>query len=175
MRPWRRLKSERLQGCRVFHLDRVRYEPPEGGPPREFFVVDAPDWVNVIPVTDEGRVVLIRQFRFGTDSFTLEIPGGMCDGDEAPVDAAKRELLEETGHEAEAWKDLGFVHPNPAIQGNRCHTFLAERVRPVTDPSPDADEQFEIVSEPLDRVPSLIASGAISHALVVAAFYRLGA
>ena len=174
MKPWRRVEAERVQRCRVFDLNRVRYEPPDGRPPREFFVVDAPDWINVIPLTDDRHVVLVRQFRFGTDGLTLEIPGGMCDGPEPPERAARRELLEETGYGAAEIRSLGWVHPNPAIQGNRCHTYLAEGARPVGSPSPDPDESFEIVLEPLEKIPSLIASGAISHSLVVAAFYLYG-
>ena len=174
MRRWRRLGAERVQRCRVFDLDRVRYEPPDGRAPREFFVVDAPDWINVIPLTDDRRVVLVRQFRFGTDDVTLEIPGGMCDAGEPPEAAARRELREETGFDTDGLRSLGWVHPNPAIQGNRCHTYLAEGVRRFGVPSPDPDEAFEVVLEPIDTIPSLIASGVISHSMVVAAFYLYG-
>jgi len=118
VKPWRRLGSERLQRCVVFDLDRVRFEPPEG-PAKDFWVVEAPDWINVIPLTDDGRVVLVKQYRFGIEGFTLEIPGGMCDGAEPPLDAARRELREETGYEARELVPLGWVHPNPAVQTNR--------------------------------------------------------
>jgi 8-oxo-dGTP pyrophosphatase MutT (NUDIX family) len=172
MKTWRRLGTERVAGCRVFDLDRVLYQPADERPPREFFVVEAPDWINVIPVTDTGEVVLIRQFRFGTDSVTLEIPGGMCDAGESPEESARRELLEETGHAAREIVPVGWVHPNPAIQNNRCHTFLAKGVHRVADPHGDPDESFEVVLEPLSRIPELIRSGAITHALVIAAFCK---
>lgn len=174
-RPWRRGPSERLHDCRVFDLDRVLFEHPDGHEPRAFFVVDAPDWINVIPLTDDDRVVMVRQFRFGIEGFTLEIPGGMCDADEAPIDAARRELREETGYEARTFEALGWVHPNPAVQTNRCHTFLARGVRRVGDPTPDGDEDFEVSIVPCVEIPSLIAGGTITHALVVAAFYRWAA
>jgi 8-oxo-dGTP pyrophosphatase MutT (NUDIX family) len=173
VKPWRRVSSVRLQRCRVFDLDRVRYAPPDGRPEADFFVVEAPDWINVIALTGDARVVLVRQFRFGTDSFTLEIPGGMCDGGEAPLAAAKRELREESGYVSDDWVDLGWVHPNPAVQTNRCHTFLARAARRVGDPEPDPHEAFEITTAPLAEVPGLIRDGKITHALVVAAFYRL--
>ncbi len=172
MKAWRRLGTERVAGCRVFDLDRVLYRPADDRPPREFFVVDAPDWINVIPVTDAGEVVLVRQFRFGIDSVTLEIPGGMCDRGETPEESARRELLEETGYAAREIVPLGWVHPNPAIQNNRCHTFLAKGVQRVADPHGDPDESFEVVLEPLSRIPELIRSGKITHALVVAAFQK---
>jgi 8-oxo-dGTP pyrophosphatase MutT (NUDIX family) len=158
----------------VFDLDRVAFVPEEGGEPRDFFVVEAPDWINVVPLTDDGRVVMVRQFRFGIDAPTLEIPGGMCDGSEPPVEAARREMVEETGHDAREMVDLGWVHPNPAVQTNRCHSFLARGVHRTGDPRPDPDESFEVVTVPLGEIPRLVRDGEITHALVVAAFYRLG-
>ena len=172
MKPWRRLGSERLQRCVVFDLDRVRFEPPEG-PAKDFWVVEAPDWINVIPLTDDGRVVLVKQYRFGIEGFTLEIPGGMCDGAEPPLDAARRELREETGYEARELVPLGWVHPNPAVQTNRCHTFLALGAHPAGPPQPDEDESFEVSAVPLDDIPGLIRDGTITHALVIAAFHLL--
>lgn len=174
VRPWRRTGATRLQDCRVFGLDRVRFEPPGGGGERAFYVVEAPEWINVVPVTEDGRVVFVRQFRFGIDAITLEIPGGMCDRGEDPAAAARRELREETGYVTDDLVDLGWVHPNPAIQTNRCHTFLAKNARRAGVPEPDGDEAFEIVTYALDEVPGLVRDGSITHALVVAAFYRLG-
>lgn len=174
MRPWRRLAAERVARCRVFDVDRVRYEAPGGSRARDFFVVEAPDWINVVPMTAGGEVVMIRQFRFGVAAPTLEIPGGMCDPGETPTEAAGRELLEETGYAAAELRDLGWVHPNPAIQGNRCHTFLARDATRAAEPAPDPDEAFEVLTVPLSEIPRLVARGAITHALVVAAFYRLG-
>lgn len=174
MRPWRRVGAERLARCRVFDLDRVRFEPPDGADPREFFVVDAPDWINVVPLTDDGRVVFVRQYRFGVAATTLEIPGGMCDDGETPEAAARRELREETGYEASEIVPLGWVHPNPAVQTNRCHTFLAAGARRVGDPTPDPNEEFEVLPVPLSEVPDRIRDGSITHALVVTAFHLLG-
>jgi 8-oxo-dGTP pyrophosphatase MutT (NUDIX family) len=158
----------------VFGLDCVRFSPPDGRDARSFYVIEAPDWINVVPLTLDRRVVFVRQFRYGTNDFTLEIPGGMCDPGEQPRASALRELREETGYATVDLVDLGWVHPNPAIQSNRCHTFLARDVVRVGDPAPDGDEAFEIVTAPLDEVPGLIRDGAITHSLVVAAFYRLG-
>lgn len=172
--PWRRLDAERLARCRVFDLDRVRFERDDGSAARDFYVVDAPDWVNVVPLTEDRRVIFVRQFRFGVNDVTLEIPGGMCDPGEVPQASALRELREETGYVTSELVDLGWVHPNPAIQSNRCHTFLAKDVKRVGDPQPDGDEAFEIVVIPLAEVAGLIRDGAITHALVISAFHKLG-
>lgn len=174
MKPWRRVAATRIGRFRVFDLDRVRFAPPDERPEADFYVVEAPDWINVVALTGDDRVVLVRQFRFGTDSFTVEIPGGMCDGGEEPLAAAKRELLEESGYASDDWVDLGWVHPNPAIQTNRCHTFLARGARRVADPEPDPHEEFEVSTAALSEIPAMIEDGRITHALVVAAFYRLG-
>lgn len=172
--PWRREGAERIQSCRVFEIDRVRFARAAGAPAADYFVIDAPDWVNVIPATDDGRIVFVRQFRVGVSEYTLEIPGGMCDPGESPADTARRELREETGYAAGEMVDLGWVHPNPAIQTNRCHTFLAKGARAAGAPEPQGDEEFELVTVPEGDVASLVKSGAITHALVVAAFYKLG-
>jgi len=170
MKPWRRAETDRLHACRVFDLDRIRFEPPEGGDGRWYYVIDAPHWVNVIPVTDDGDVLMVRQFRFGIAQPTLEIPGGMCDGDEAPAVAAARELLEETGYRAGTIQEIGWVHPNPPIQNNRCYTYLARDLEFDGSANPDSDERIEVVKVPLDQVPPMLVDGTITHALVLAAF-----
>ena len=170
MDPWRRVSSRRLQHCRVFDVDEVRFEPPGGGSAETFYCIECPDWINVIPLTAADEVLLVKQYRFGTREFTLEIPGGMCDPGESPERAARRELHEETGHEAESWTELGWVHPNPALQNNRCHTFLARDLFETPGANPDPHEELEVVRRPLSAIPDLISRREITHALVVAAF-----
>ena len=170
---WERVACERVQRCRVFDLDRVRFRPLDGRPERDFFVVEAPDWINVIPLTAAGRVVLIRQYRFGVEQLTWEIPGGMVDPGEAPQLAAARELREETGYGAAEFIELGWVHPNPAIQNNRCYTYLAQGAVRQGEPEPDANESFEVVEFDYDDVLARLVDGTITHALVVSAFQLL--
>ncbi|OQY36118.1 MAG: hypothetical protein B6243_03915, partial [Anaerolineaceae bacterium 4572_5.2] len=117
---------------------------------------------------------LVRQYRYGAEKMTLETPAGMIDPtDASPADAARRELLEETGYTAEAIIPIGEVDPNPAIQNNRFHVFLALNARRTSEQNLDATEDLSVELRPLRDIPSLIASGEISHALDVTSFYFL--
>jgi ADP-ribose diphosphatase len=171
---WRRQDSEQLADCRVFRVRRDRSRNPRGGRVHDFYVIEAPDWINVVPLTDGGEVVLIEQYRHGSEEVSLEIPGGMVDGGESPREAAERELLEETGYAAREIVYLGKTRPNPAIQDNWIHTFLARGVEFRHEPTFDGTEHTVVRLVPLERVPSLIAEGKINHSLVVVGFYWLG-
>ena len=173
LKPWPLLSSELEQKLRIFDVRAERYLSPRTGQPYDAFVLECCDWVNAVALTPDGQVVLLRQFRFGSGELSLEIPGGLIDPGETPLQAARRELREETGYEAERWTALGSIAPNPAIQRNRLHCFLAEGCRVAGAPEPDAGEDLEVVLEPVAAVPGLLASGAISHALVAIAFQRL--
>ncbi|MDH4207517.1 MAG: NUDIX hydrolase, partial [Anaerolineae bacterium] len=129
------------------------------------------DWVNVIPLTPDKQVVMVRQYRHGSREVTLEIPGGLASPDDSPEDAARRELLEETGYEAEQLVFLGSACPQPAILDNRSITYVAKDVRLVRDPHLDETEDIELVLVPLSEIAELISSGQINNAMVVVAFY----
>lgn len=173
---WRRESSEPMADCRVFRVRRDWSVRPRAGGQiaHDFYVLEAPDWINVIPLTPDRQVVLIEQYRHGTGEITLEIPGGMVDAGETPREAAARELLEETGYAAgEELVALGSTRPNPAIQDNWLHTFLAPGVTFRHAPAFDSTEQTAVRLAPLADIPRLIASGHITHALVVVAFHWL--
>lgn len=172
VKKWPRLGSEMVGDFRIFRLRRDHVRSPHNGREFRFYVLEAPDWINVIPLTPEGKVVLIRQYRPGTEEVSLEIPGGIVDDEDGdPAETARRELLEETGYAAEAIIPIGRVAPNPAIMDNQCHTFLARDARPVAQPQFDGAEYIELELVDLDEIPGLITDGSITHSLVVAAFY----
>lgn len=157
---------------RIFRLRQDHVRSPHNGREFHFYVLEAPDWINVIPLTPEGKVVLIRQYRPGTEEVSLEIPGGMVDDEDGdPAETARRELLEETGYAAEEIISIGRVAPNPAIMDNHCHMFLARNARPVAEPQFDGAEYIELELVDLDEVPQLITDDCITHSLVVSAFY----
>ncbi len=144
------------------------------GSAHDFFVLDAPDWVNVIPLTPDNQVVCVRQYRAGTDTVTLEIPGGMIDPeDPTPTAAAAREMREETGYLADRYESLGAVDPNPAIQSNRCHTICAIDAYRGGPQNLEGSEVIDVELVDLSDIPSLITTGRITHSLVITAFYLL--
>lgn len=172
LRPWVHVAEEALVDFKVFHVHVKRRRSPRNDREVGFFLVRTPDWVNVVPVTTDERLVLVRQYRHGTEEFSLEIPGGLIDpGDADARQAAARELREETGYEATGLTRLGTMTPNPALFTNSCHTWLATGCRRVGELRQDPGEDLEVVTVPLDRVPDLVRRGEIRHALVLAALY----
>ena len=168
---WEKQGDSILTRTRIFDLRTAHYRHPVRKTERDFYVVHSPDWVNVIALTPEHHLVLVRQFRFGVDDFSLEIPGGVMDLGEEPVAAGLRELREETGYAGQNARTIGRVHSNPAILNNACNLILVEQAVPTTELAWDADEEIEVLTAPVEEVFSWAYSGRITHSLVLDALF----
>jgi|TARA_Y100000780_G_scaffold110570_2_gene99939 8-oxo-dGTP pyrophosphatase MutT (NUDIX family) len=136
-------------------------------------VLESVDWINVVALTEDGRSVMVEQYRFGVGSCTLETPGGMVDSGETPLQAAQRELKEETGYSGGRWKSLGAVQPNPAIHSHLCHHFLAEGVTKNDSQDLGQGEAIAVHLYTIDQVRSAIVDGSLSHVLAISALSRV--
>lgn len=174
IQPWKKHGHEVAYDCGFFQVHVHRSSSPITGKKHPFYILSTRDWVNIIALTPAQKVLLVSQYRHGSGEVSLEIPGGAVDAQDAsPLEAAKRELLEETGYEAGEWHALGAVKPNPAILDNNCYLFLALGAHSVSGLKLDEAEELEVSLRDLKEIPGLIGKGAIQHALVLAAFHLL--
>ncbi|MSO53311.1 MAG: NUDIX hydrolase [Acidobacterium sp.] len=172
---WEKGASRSLAATRIFDVRGVEFRHPVRDTRREFVVIDAPDWVNVIALTPDHRLVLVNQFRYGTDAFSWEVPGGGIDAGEDPVTAGVRELQEETGYTGKTARLLGSVNPNPAILNNRCHLVLVEGAERTNEQEWGPDEEIEVMTLPVDEAYAWARSGRITHSLVLNALFLFAA
>lgn len=174
--PWADREDRLVGETRLFQQRMVRRRSPHSEREHDFTRLLCPDWVNVVAFTapDHGsELLVVEQFRHGIDASTLETIGGVCDPGEDPTGTARRELLEETGHAAGRWVSLGSCAPNPAIQDNRCHFFLALECVPVAALDLDPSEELRVWGLPWAEADRLLREGRLDHALVMAALLRL--
>jgi ADP-ribose pyrophosphatase len=172
IKPWKKLGSQRAGDFGIFQIRTDRLVSPRTGNEHDFYVIECVNWVNVIALTPSSEIVLINQYRHGSGTIELEIPGGMIDPrDASPIAAAVRELREETGYEGEEPKLIGEVFPNPAIMNNRCYTVLIENCRNRHPIELDHGEDLLTHLAPASEIADLVSSGSIKHSLVVTALY----
>ena len=169
-KPWKTIHSESLLKTSVFEISKEKCELPDGRIMPAYFRVTCTDWVNVVPFTPEGKIIMLRQYRHGSGEWNWEIPGGALsrNAGENPLMAAQRELLEETGCESVKWENAGAHRPNPALQGNQMHTFIAYDCVKTSELKLDPYEDLTIHYLTQDEVKNLIRKKEITHSLMLA-------
>lgn len=172
-KAWRVLSSRTVVKDRWMDLRADHCVTPAGVDVSPYYVLGYPDWVHVVALTDDRRMVLVRQYRHAVGRTVLEIPGGGVDAaDDDPQTAAQRELAEETGYTAPIWRMVGSFYPNPATHTNRVHVALALGARRDVDPSLDAGEEgLSTLTMPTHEVLGGLASGLLGQSMHVAAVY----
>jgi len=173
IQPWKKTGVDGTVDFRIFRVRTERKVSPRTGAEHSVYVIDSVNWVNVIAVTPENELVMIEQYRHGSDSIELEIPGGMIDAkDESPAAAGVRELREETGYEGEHPRIIGQIRPNPAIMSNTCFTLMVDNCRLKHPVEFDHGEDLVTRLVPVADLHKLVTTGRIQHSLVVVALYH---
>jgi 8-oxo-dGTP pyrophosphatase MutT (NUDIX family) len=171
MSRWKVLKSEELMRAGFFRARMDQCELPDGRVMPKYYVFEFADWVNVVPVTAAGELVLVRQYRHAAEQVFLEVPGGSTHGPgEDPREAGARELIEETGYKSLEWIPCGIHYPNPALQNNRMHTYLALGCELVAEPQLDPFEDLTVELMPLAEAYRQWSEGAFTHSIIAASF-----
>jgi len=173
IKPWKKVSSKPVGDFRIFKIRSDTCVNPRTGKEHDFYILDSVNWVNVIALTPDRKLVMIHQYRHGSGTVDLEIPGGMMDPHETdPVVAAIRELREETGYEGENARVLGKIHSNPAILSNATYTVLIENCHLKHGVEFDHGEDLATQLVPVAEIPKLVADEKIGHSLVVVALYH---
>jgi len=171
---WHEIKRKLLLKGPVFDIQTVRRRSHEGME-GDFILLDAPDWVTVIPVLNgsrgEEQFLMVEQFRHGSATVTIEFPAGTVEKNEDPREAGLRELLEETGYRAGSIVPLGQISPNPAFMNNRVHFFLATQLQPEREQQLDEHEQIHFSIQPADEVERLMGTGQYDNGVMLMALY----
>lgn len=173
IQPWQKVSSKPMGDFRIFTIRSDIKRSPRTGKEHDFYVIDAVNWVNVIALTPDNQIVMVEQYRHGSDTIELEVPGGMMDAEDAsPEITGARELREETGYEGEKARVIGDILPNPAIMSNKCFTVLVENCVSKHECAFDHSEDLITRLVPVAELPGLVKSGKVKHSLVVVALYH---
>lgn len=173
IRPWKKISSTPAGKFRIFNIRTDRKVSPRTGEEHDFYIIETGNWVNVIAITTENQLVMVEQYRHGSDTVELEIPGGMVDKkDASPLAGGVRELREETGYEGKDARIIGEILSNPALMGNVCYTVLVKNCSLTHAVEWDSGEDIITRLVPVQEIPKLVSSGKVRHSLVAVALYH---
>ncbi|MBN2618169.1 MAG: NUDIX hydrolase [Spirochaetales bacterium] len=174
IKKWKTLKRVSLGDYRIFKTDLVERESSITGKKGDFFLVNSPNWVTIVPeiVNEDGKkcFLLVKQYRHGSDSITLEFPAGMVDPNEDSFETAKRELLEETGYIGEIIL-AGSINPNPAFMTNKTSTYIGRNLKKISNQDLDEHEEIETVIMPVEEFHNLVGGTEVNSAITIQAYY----
>jgi len=172
IRAWEILNRKTLHDFKLMQIEAKEVRSPRTGNTADVLAIHFPAWVVVLAITAAQEVVMVRQYRHGTEKIHLELPGGLIDpGDPSPIGAAQRELLEETGYGAKDFHIIGECFPQPAILSNKCFVCLAMDAELQQTPALDEGEDLEVIKIPMTHVSSKIQGNSIDNGMTVLAFY----
>jgi ADP-ribose pyrophosphatase len=173
VKPWEKVSSKKVGDFRIFTIRSDLKVSPRTGKEHDFYVIETVDWVNVIALTTDEKLVMIEQYRHGSNTVELEIPGGLLDSSDAsPLEGGLRELREETGYEGTQAEVIGQIYANPAIMNNICYTVLVRGCELKHETEFDQGEDLATRLVDIKEIPALVQSGKIGHSLVAVALYH---
>ncbi len=169
---WKKLSSKTVYQDKWFHAMADSCQLPDGRIIEPYYRLGVPNWANVVVVTENQKIVLVKQYRYPVNSTTLELPGGTIDAGETPLAAAKREMQEETGYTSSSIEFLGSLSPNPALQSNTAYFYLATNAVQTAHQKFDEFEEIEIVLVSKEEIIELLANNSIQHGVQIGAIYK---
>lgn len=169
---WKTLKSSYVFLCPWLRVRKDHVQLPSGVEMDDFYVVESNDWVNVIAITEDGLFLIEEQYRHGVGQVCFELPAGNISKGEKPLEAAKRELLEETGFAGGKWMHFCSTAPNASGMNNFCHTFLAEGVKKVAEPHLESSEDIYVHLKSQREIEELLTNNSIIEAVMQAPLWR---
>ncbi len=171
---WKVLSTKKLFSSGLFTLKSEKCELPDGRVMPRYYVMDFPDWVNILPITKDGEAILVKQYRHASKKEHLEVPGGSMDPSlqESFLEGARREMLEETGFNSKNIVSIGSHFPNPALQSNRMHTFIAFDSEKVQEQNLDEFEDLSLYFCSLDKLKEHLLNGDVDHSIMIASISK---